>query len=687
MKLLKCFSAAIFMILSYTNASAQQPQSVQQMIEAAKKQIAQDNDMDPADRAKLLKMMNSKDVKTKTKWMDAHPKEIQAAAHQEEKMMSLPLPDKKRLAKLPSGPLSAAKMDEYLIAMDTKLESQLSEIAKTDVRKMIIISGSSSEKLTSLAIVTWYNGNPEEGLLLAIRAAKLHKDSLSLNNLGAMLDEAGYEEKAIPVLQYGLAKSQINVSLLNNLGRAYLGLGDKKKAKQMFLMCVAHAPTHPEANNALGCLYEEEGNTDEAVSRFEKSIEGAYNENAYEHLSRLQHDEDIVKLMNSHYKARAYFNQFSVEVPPECTDIKTQKVVELQHEVFQKGMDDLIGKYAEMEYNADQASRKLIEQFQHTVANNLSEGKAVKITVSPFIKISNIVLKRLLKNYMDDTAKSRKDYDLSINSLMINYAKDVKKTGVEYDSQKKMGPMGECGICCLNCDEVNKRACKALAELASSYQQKAADLHTEFRQRYRRVLLNYFDDMLYWSCLMGVNTFDMQGNFYQTIEAFLNEMKYLSETTPFIPFSDCDHQQYEPTNTEKQALNANKKPFCPFSLDISFVVGKMSLDCTSFSLSGGEGITGGYKKDFTNGQTTLTIGAGLSATAGIGKTGANASVGQSIYVTFDGNGNPTDVGIKMSAGAGFSAGPISTGVDAGYTVSMNSGWNFTHSGFNNSISL
>lgn len=677
--------AFTLLLLSQVIAYAQQPQSVQQMMNDAKKQIAEDKDMDPEDRANLLKMFNNKAMTNKAKWMDAHPKEMQEAIKQDEKMTALPSPDIKRLASLPAQPLTDSKMDQLLVNMASKLQSQLDNTDKTNAGQLIK-ANQNSEKLTSLAVVTWYSGNPEEGLLLAINAAHMHKDSLTLNNLGAMLNEAGHEEKAIPVLQYALLKSPNNASLLNNIGRAYLGLGDGKKARKMFLMCVAQAPTHPEANNSLGCLDEAEGKKDEAAAHFEKSIEGAYNENAYEHLSQLQPDVDIIKLMQHHYKVPAYFNQFSITLPPECINIRDKEQVQYQHEAFQKNMDKLMSEYAAMENQADEASSQQIDQMKHTIMKGLAEGHMIKASVSPFIKIASLMIQKILKNYISNTALAKRDYDSSLSILMSDYRQKSEKMAADFDAQKRMGPMGECGICCLNCDEVNKRACIAQEQLATSYQHMAADLHTNFKQRYRRILLNDFDDMLYWNCLLGVNTYDMQGNFYGTVEGFLKQMKYLSESTPFIPAEGCDVKKFVPGNSEED-LAADKKPDCPLSVDFAFIVGKISLDCTSFSISGGEGVTAGYKKDFTNGQTTLSIGVGISAGLGTNTMGMKASAGETIYVTFDGNGQPTDVGMKTSIGAGVNAGPVSTGVDAGCTVSMNSGWNFTHSGFNNNISL
>jgi hypothetical protein len=127
---------------------------------------------------------------------------------------------------------------------------------------------------------------------------------------------------------------------------------------------------------------------------------------------------------------------------------------------------------------------------------------------------------------------------------------------------------------------------------------------------------------------------------------------------------------------DKEHYTADKHPSCPLNFKIGFVVGSMSINCTSVSFSAGEGVRVGYKYNFTNEQTTLSVGAGLQAEIGVGAT-AGASAGESLYVTFDGNGQPSDVGFKFDAGVTGKIGAYTANESAGYTAGLNSGWNFS----------
>ena len=72
---------------------------------------------------------------------------------------------------------------------------------------------------------------------------------------------------------------------------------------------------------------------------------------------------------------------------------------------------------------------------------------------------------------------------------------------------------------------------------------------------------------------------------------------------------------------------------------------------------------------------------------GAGGVHGGVKAGETIYITFNGDGRFSDVGMKMDVGGEVQIGAAGTGASAGYTVGMNSGFNFTHSGMENSITL
>ncbi|HWB93716.1 MAG TPA: tetratricopeptide repeat protein [Puia sp.] len=670
-----------------TNSSDIKPEDAGKLIEQQKKEIENDKDMDPQQKAMLLKMLNGKMVKDVTRKLDHADSKTRAAFELGEEMTALPTPDKTRLAGISAKPLSKAQLVQYLTGLSVKLNATVDAATRTSANNIFLKAKGNGASLRQAALVAWYNGHPEEGLLLAVKAASLSYEINALNNLGAMLDLIGHEEKAVPLLQYALRHDSTNASVLNNLGRAWLGLGEKDKARKMFINCIHFAPRHPEANNSLGCLYEAAGDKANAEASFKKSLEGGYNETAYKHLSKLDPDFDIVVLVGQHHKAPAYFNQFKIKLPDECYHLEESKTVSKKLDLFQQEMDRLTLVYSPLLASDVEKNDEQLKAAQNTIMAGLSEGKAVKMAVPPLMRVAGLMLAGLHKEYIKDTALANKDYRDKINLLLEKYHRETERMTASFKAQYRYGEGGELGHhACLNCEQVNRQMCKALHAVANEYQGDAASLNQVYRDRYHRLLLNYFDDFVYWGQLYNLTGYGSNAAFYQTVIDFLIEMKMLSYKTPLLD-DPCPDPNAGIGNVSVDKYEANAKPQCPISLVLAFGVGKLSLDCSSMSISGGELIQVGYKHDFTSGQSTLSAGAGISVNVGVGAVTAGAGAGETIYVTFDGNGNPMDAGIKTEAGVSAQAGALSTGASMDVTLSMNAGFDFTPSGLSNSITL
>lgn len=672
----------ILLLLSSLHTFSQKKESAEEMIEKAKKEIENDPDMDAKDKAMMLRMMNSTAVKRSVKTTDSHPEQMETIRKMNRKLHKLPQTDARRIATIPSQPLSKEQCSNYIQNLSTKVEGQLTEEDKAAEKKIITQTGNRSSALSTVAVSCWYNGNPDLALALALKAAK--PDSiLALNNAGAMLNLLGYEEKAVPLLQYASKKEATNSSVLNNLGRAYIGLGEKQKGKEVLMSCVQLAPGNPEANNMLGCLYEEEGNKTAAASHFSKSLEGGYNRNAYEHLSKLDPGFDLVKLIGKHYKAPEYFNQFAITVPRECFSIDEGPEVKAEHQAFEEGLKILEGKYLEKGNESSKMLEKDIRHFQQSLLSELEEGKAVKVRGgSPLGELAGLMMLRLSTNYNEDKLPIKKEYETGLSQLRKEFKQTATKIEADIDAQKRYGPMGEYGNdYCYNCEQLAKQECRELTRLANETQRKAADLHTLFKSRYRRLALDYFDRILYWQGFTEFTRNDADGRFYNLVSDFLSEIRFISFTTPYPFYDGC--QFPKPVEKSADYFAVDKTPFCPVEVSIPFLVGKLGFDCTSFSISGGEGVKLKYKKDFSSGQSTISIGAGISAEAGIASVGAD----ESIYVTFNGDNQPSDLGLKWEASDEISVGTLKTDSHTGYTVSMNSGWDFTSGAFGQDVHL
>ena len=664
------FIVTLLILIMFYRQSIAQQKNAEQIMEDAKKQLSDDREMDPDIKKQIMNMLSSNDAKEAISNSNLI---LKSDFH----LTTLPKPDRKRLAMISDKVISKEQLNSLVENLSQKIKTQVSPEILKDVQQTIIKANGNGAYLSAEAVSAWYNGTPQKAFFLAASAVKLQNNINSLNNLGAMLNLCGYEEKAVAVLQFALQMDKENSTVLNNLGRAYLGLGDKEKAEEVYLTCVRYAPNHPEANNALGCLYEEDGDPKKARNHFEKSLDGAYNENAAKSLDRLSPDFNIVFSISKHHKAPEYFNQFKFRIPEECFKGEDYFRVKALHEAFQQSISDLQKQYSTLQKALEMKGHKEIKNSRKNIMEAIQRREIPALTIYPFAVVSGRMLLKLHYNFQNDKVHFIKDFENSMHKLNQKHLTAIKQMEDKFKSEYVFGTQGELSGC-LNCEEVEKRMCAALKQVDNGYQEAAASLHAGFVDKYKLLLTGYFDEFVYWNSLSGVPKTLSDAEFYTYIHDFLSEIAYLSKTTPFIAGPGrCDGSSAEKILVNAEKYKADKKPECPINLDIPFVIGKLSLDCSSFSISGGEGVTGSYKKNFVSGQSTISIGAGLTMEIGGAGVSAGAGASESIYITFDKNGNPTDAGLKFDAGGKLKMGNISSGAGAGYTMGMNSGWDFT----------
>jgi hypothetical protein len=140
----------------------------------------------------------------------------------------------------------------------------------------------------------------------------------------------------------------------------------------------------------------------------------------------------------------------------------------------------------------------------------------------------------------------------------------------------------------------------------------------------------------------------------------------------------------------KQQAGNNSPDFgaakCPINIEAPFVIGKVNLDCTSFKFEIGEGIILNFEKNFVTRESTVALGLGVSAH--LPGTEVNIPVvnvrgfvpvelgmKEQFYIKFDRDNQPSDLGLSWEAELDIK-GINTPEIKTGYTMGINSGWNF-----------
>jgi tetratricopeptide (TPR) repeat protein len=525
--------------------------------------------------------------------------------------------------------------------------------------------------LSRAAVGAWYNKQPLQALALASMAASENTDNGEiLNTVSALLNLCGFPQKSIPILQSLLVKAPGNSTVLNNLGQAYLSLGETQKAEQYLLQCVAASQNHVEANKSLAMIYRATGQAGKAKACLQRSLEGGSSETAVEMakeagISDEVIDDMIIKSVKT-VKAPEYFNSYKYQVPQLCESVQQAYEASENHKKFQAFIEAEIKKYERLAKEEEEKINKNIEKITGPVRN----GQLVRFVPSPmFEKGKRMFSYWLMKfgNFAEkDLGPAYIKYSIEEQALTQQYYQDYAAINMRKD---------------------NADHCPAFDELATRYLQKYAANQRNLMDIMLIPYRGYMDEMIYWSQFMNV-VGDGRARIYGLIKEYLNELLRLSRQTKII-FPSCKPTPvFEFTGEEAETI----KPDCPIDVSINLVIAEMSLDCEKIGFEVSAGVKFSVEKDFTSKETTLAIGIGI----GTGKEfevpviGIEAGVGvsQEMFLVFDGNNNVSDIGMRMEAGAkieaGGSLGPVSTeigsiGASAGYSFGLNSGWNFNGS--------
>lgn len=588
------------------------------------------------------------------------------------------------LSALPKKNFTKTELVSFLNDTYAQLSKKLPAEISTSVQSIAAkYNKNSAGKMGDAAVMGWYTNYREESLLLIIKAAATNPDDgLLLNNCAAILEMGGIEQAAIPILKYLLQFNPGSGMVLNNLGEAYAGLGATDTAMVYLGRCMKTEPENPEACNTAGQIEATKGNTQKAVEYFDKSIKSSYTKTAELKLSKIKKDVMIAPLIKPRVDIPEYFKKFEYKLPPQCTSTGNAVEADAEYAAFRAMLTEQLNLYGG---KMGDLGKNTYDQYMQGKSGSpshiLQKDDFMK---QPFYgdcsKMAHDTYEEYGKARLDIGKIVDKEYYADLKALTDEYEQKYKKMMDDFD---KRCPVGE-GISSPNCP-TEEEVCNAKNALANAYLPQFAMLTEQWQETNKLVFTKYFDDLVFWHYLSlhptGDDNFKRQ--YYVFITDYLGTLSKIAITKAIPP---CKAKPI----TKTANPNTINDMDCPLDIVLPFVVGKMQLNCDKFSLSGGEGVTFGYEKDFKTKQSTLSVGIGvkleLEGKLGPLKGGVSGELGENVFITFDGNNGFSDAGLKNEAklSAGASIGGVinkEESVSVGSTLGINSGWNFNEGPF------
>ncbi|MEI8205052.1 MAG: hypothetical protein WCH34_18685, partial [Bacteroidota bacterium] len=250
MKHLLLFSLVLYMgvAFSQTQPISNTKPSARKEMDAAMKEIQKAMDaMSPAEK-KMMESMGVKIPSTKN-LPDASAKQMSDAAEEDEKV----IPSKKTdlIAHLPKKILSVSELDAYLKTTNASVAAKIKPKSKELAEKVMQQFKNDPYygfMIASSANGMWMMGLKEPSVYLMGEATKVLPNADNYNNYAAYLTMTGAGHMAIPILQKLNSLHPKNSTVLNNLGEAWLQLGDENKAGSYLDSAIMVYACHPQAN-------------------------------------------------------------------------------------------------------------------------------------------------------------------------------------------------------------------------------------------------------------------------------------------------------------------------------------------------------------------------------------------------------------------------------------------------------
>lgn len=262
--------------------------------------------------------------------------------------LSLPYKDEARIAIANRYSLLESQIPGYLKEVRSVISTYYSaqEIQQCEEAYQALLKKirKNENVLNNAAIYMWTIQQYKASLYLMFKLnTTAGIDDNALNNTAAFLSMSGNEEWALPLLKYLNKKYPDNSTILNNLGQAWLGLGDLIQAENYLNAAIGLYPRHPKANFSKALIEEKNGNTVKAIEDIKKAIQLVYSEEMDNKLRKLNYQLKPTDLgFSKKYKPDSDplgLHQFAVpDLPKSYEDlVKAENIWNVFHaEIFAK---------------------------------------------------------------------------------------------------------------------------------------------------------------------------------------------------------------------------------------------------------------------------------------------------------------------------------------------------------------
>jgi tetratricopeptide (TPR) repeat protein len=534
---------------------------------------------------------------------------------------------------------STDQLQQDVDQMIKALRAGLDDEDKDDVARTLKAFGNNQPALNNAAAIAWVQNCPGTALLLAAEAVHINaKDTNSANTLAALLVQAGYAHKGIPILEHLAKLFPDDPTILNNLGQGWFDVGEKEKAKGFLGRCIASAPNHGAAQASLGVIAQAEGKAAEATAHFKTAAESNSSPAACYELDRSNTPSatpsSLLRLLRTH----EYFNPNHFLPPAPQADLDEYNTKQAELKTFLQLVTSQHDIAVALALDAAAAGQREIMREMMNAKSSPAGGAQFD-----YGRLDGKRLGRPYADFMDRIALISRSITELQNSLGFLSAESAAKQGkLEADWEQTYGDQFGEGKDPTAALEARKKLCDKKREIAQDCLRALSARYEEFVEQTLPPLRVATNDAL--NCLpLTIPAPMVRNQFYIVTATYLQTVGLVGAYMPTVGPPCVNLPPSKGSPRDDKLPDAND---CPLSLKANLIVAKLKADCKSLSFEFEAGLDFKATKDFRSGETTLS--AGVGANAGV----ANVSGG--FVASWNKDNNLSYIGMQVSAGASLS---------------------------------
>jgi TolA-binding protein len=414
----------------------------------------------------------------------------------------VPEKDPARIAAIPATPVKAA-IPAYLSKLQSALMNSMDPGVKSEAEKFYQAAAANpNTTVANAAVGLWMGKMPLQALYLMSKAAVADAaNPNTINNYASMLTMAGAEQLALPLLNNLNQQYPKNSTVLNNLGQAWLGLGDLDKAARYLDSADRLYPGHSQANLAKSRIAESKGNKQAAAEALEKSANTAYSDEKANKLKKLgkTYPAKNLKLPTNMPADPLGLEKFVWPAFPQ--DIEQSERLEKEWQDFKEQCRQEMEKLSnQFERLQEEANADMEKRMQSMAQYNPLNGGPVPALVPFFAGIAADKLRYLAedKDGGMQYRKEKMERELARVMQVADSLEEVREKGHKQVDEKYAPEIGEgkSNPLAAYCADYNAVSNKYLSQVNSLLYRVQSDYLEELRRRLNSEI--YHQQYMYW---------------------------------------------------------------------------------------------------------------------------------------------------------------------------------------------